>query len=342
MSDTPGWTSPDPSQQPSGAPAQQPPSEPGEHPYGAAPAPPPPASESTPGVIPLRPLGLGEILDGAISTIRAHWRVVLGMSAVIAVLMQLAAIPIAWWVLQETAAMPVITPETPPEEMTGFMVAVFGGGTAYFLLYLLANALLAGLVTVVIGKAVLGRPAPFNLVSSEIKPLALRLFGLALVVPLAIVAVAVVIVLVAVAAPPLGVILGIVAAVLVIRYAVLFSLAAPALVLEKGKVFGSLRRSRDLVRGSWWRVLGISLLAGLIAGVINAIIGLPFEYVGGGGSFTEIQGSLITYVIVSAIGTIIATTITAPFAAGVTSFLYIDQRMRREGLDIELARAAAA
>lgn len=87
MSDTPGWTSPDPSQQPSGAPAQQPPSEPGEHPYGAAPAPPPPASESTPGVIPLRPLGLGEILDGAISTIRAHWRVVLGMSAVIAVLM---------------------------------------------------------------------------------------------------------------------------------------------------------------------------------------------------------------------------------------------------------------
>jgi hypothetical protein len=342
MSDTPGWTSPDPGQQPQSTPAQPPAGAPGQQPYGAAPAPPPPPPEQTPGVIPLRPLGLGEILDGAISTIRAHWRVVLGMSAVVAVLMQLAAVPIAWWVLQESLAMQVITPETRPEEMTGLMVAAFGGGTAFFLLYLLANAFLAGLVTVVIGKAVLGRPAPLKLVWSEIKPLILRLFGLSLVVPLAIVAVFVVIVLIAVVAQPLGVILGIVAVVLVIRYAVLFSLATPALVLEKGKVFGSLRRSRDLVRGSWWRVLGISLLAGLIAGVINAIIGLPFEYVGGGGSFTEIQGSLITYVIVSAIGTIIATTITAPFAAGVTSFLYIDQRMRREGLDIELARAAAA
>lgn len=342
MSDTPGWTSPDPSQQPSSSPGQQPPGAAGEQPYGAPPAPPPPPSEPNPGVIPLRPLGLGEILDGAISTIRAHWRVVLGMSAVVAVLMQLAAVPIAWWVLQESLAMPVITQETRPEEMTGVMVAAFGGGAAYFLLYLLANALLAGLVTVVIGKAVLGQPAPFKLVWSEIKPLVPRLFGLSLVIPLAMIAVAVVIVLVALVAPPLGVLLGIVAAVFLIRYAVLFSLATPALVLEKGKVFGSLRRSRDLVRGSWWRVLGISLLAGLIAGVINAIIALPFEYVGGGGSFTEIQGSLITYVIVSAIGTIIASTITAPFAAGVSSFLYIDQRMRREGLDIELARAAAA
>lgn len=338
MSDTPGWTSPDPDQQP---PSQSSATTPA-GPPGAMPAPPSPPPESAPGIIPLRPLSLGEILDGSISTIRAHWRVVLGMSAVVAVLVQLAAIPIAWWVLQETLAMPVITPETTTEEMTGFMVATLGGSAAYLLLYLLATALLAGLVTTVIGKAVLGKQAPFKLVWSEVKPLVPRLFGLSLVIPLAMVAVAVVIVLIAAVIPPLGLVLGIVAVVFLIRYAVLFSLAAPALVLEKGRVFGSLRRSRDLVRGSWWRVLGISLLAGLIAGIINAIVVLPFEYVGSGGSFTEIKGSLIMYLIVSAVGTVIASTITAPFAAGVSSLLYVDQRMRREGLDIELARAAAA
>ena len=31
-----------------------------------------------------------------------------------------------------------------------------------------------------------------------------------------------------------------------------------------------------------------------------------------------------------------------PFSAGVTSLLYIDRRMRREGLDLELTRAAGA
>ena len=36
-----------------------------------------------PGVIPLRPLGVGEILDGAISYIRANPGVTLGLSAVV-------------------------------------------------------------------------------------------------------------------------------------------------------------------------------------------------------------------------------------------------------------------
>jgi hypothetical protein len=36
----------------------------------------------------------------------------------------------------------------------------------------------------------------------------------------------------------------------------------------------------------------------------------------------------------------VATTVTAPFSAGITGLLYFDQRIRREGLDIELARTA--
>ena len=33
-------------------------------------------------------------------------------------------------------------------------------------------------------------------------------------------------------------------------------------------------------------------------------------------------------------------TIVIPFTAGITALLYIDRRIRREALDIELARAA--
>ena len=44
-----------------------------------------PRPAAKPGVIPLRPLGVGEILDGAVSTMRAHWRTVLGISLTVAV-----------------------------------------------------------------------------------------------------------------------------------------------------------------------------------------------------------------------------------------------------------------
>ncbi len=44
--------------------------------------------------------------------------------------------------------------------------------------------------------------------------------------------------------------------------------------------------------------------------------------------------------VITGISSIVAATIVYPFWAGVTSLLYIDLRMRREGLDVELARAA--
>ncbi len=40
------------------------------------------------------------------------------------------------------------------------------------------------------------------------------------------------------------------------------------------------------------------------------------------------------------IGSVIGATLTMPVKAGVTVLLYIDQRIRREALDLELARAA--
>ena len=47
-----------------------------------------------------------------------------------------------------------------------------------------------------------------------------------------------------------------------------------------------------------------------------------------------------TFLIISGIGSVIGSMITFPISAGVTVLLYIDQRIRREALDLELARAA--
>jgi hypothetical protein len=44
--------------------------------------------------------------------------------------------------------------------------------------------------------------------------------------------------------------------------------------------------------------------------------------------------------IVGAIGSILAATVTRPISAGVNVLLYVDLRMRREGLDLTLRDAA--
>ena len=60
------------------------------------------------------------------------------------------------------------------------------------------------------------------------------------------------------------------------------------------------------------------------------------------GSSTEIGTISTLSLFGSTLGAIVGGTLTAPFTAAVTALLYIDRRMRIEGLDLELARAATA
>jgi hypothetical protein len=115
------------------------------------------------------------------------------------------------------------------------------------------------------------------------------------------------------------------------------SLAPCALVLEKIGVRESLRRSWALVKGDWWRVFGISLLTMVIAGFVTLLIQLPFELLGGGLNGDALAARALIF---SAIGGIVASTLIQPFSAGVRALLYVDRRMRAEGLDVALAAAA--
>lgn len=118
-------------------------------------------------------------------------------------------------------------------------------------------------------------------------------------------------------------------------------------MLEKTTVRKALARSSKLVKGSWWRIFGITVLTAVITFIVSGVIVFPLTLVGGlmfgGGLEGLADGSGATswgYLITTAIGGIIALAITLPIQAGVTVLLYVDQRIRREALDLELARAA--
>ncbi|CAM5691684.1 Membrane-anchored glycerophosphoryl diester phosphodiesterase (GDPDase) OS=Streptomyces violarus OX=67380 GN=FHS41_004042 PE=4 SV=1 [Streptomyces violarus] len=68
--------------------------------WGSAWGGPPPAAK--PGVIPLRPLGVGEILDGAVSTMRTYWRTVLGISLTVAVVTEIIVVLFQGFVLGDS------------------------------------------------------------------------------------------------------------------------------------------------------------------------------------------------------------------------------------------------
>ncbi|MGW0821582.1 glycerophosphoryl diester phosphodiesterase membrane domain-containing protein [Streptomyces sp. NPDC002845] len=317
---------------------------------------PPPAAK--PGVIPLRPLGVGEILDGAVSTMRTYWRTVLGISLTVAVVTQIAITLLQGFVLNDSAGTEALNdPNATLDELTSAMGSAMLSSAVLLLISLLGTIVATALLTTVTSRAVLGRSVTTAEAWRDARPQLLRLFGLTLLLPLiagAIITAGILPgILVAVAGGGDGgvvlmVLGGLAAFVVALWVMIRFSLASPALMLEKQSVFKAMGRSSKLVRGSWWRVFGIQLLATIIANIMASIIVIPFAFLAGALSGDGVTGFLNsttgdfgwTFLIVSGIGSVIGSMLTFPITAGVTVLLYIDQRIRREALDLDLARAA--
>ncbi|WP_449336529.1 DUF7544 domain-containing protein [Streptomyces kanasensis] len=307
-----------------------------------------------PGVIPLRPLGVGEILDGAVSTLRAHWRTVLGITLTVSAFVQLTQILLQRFVLPRQ---PQINAEASPSEQLeqlgeSLRVSMISAAPAT-LLGLMATFVTTALLTFVVSRSVLGRPVSFSDVWRDARPRLLPLLGLTLLVPLIVVAiVAVGIVpglLIGSGVGALLVFLGGLGAMLVTLWlTVRFSLSYSVLMLERQGVVASLRRSAKLVRGAWWRIFGILILTALLTIVVTMIVALPFgilAYAVDGDGISSLfsgGGEPIgwSFLIITGIGSVLASAIMYPISAGVAVLLYVDQRIRREALDLELARAA--
>ena len=70
------------------------------------------------GVIPLRPLGVGEILDGAVTTIRRNPGPMLGLSAIVAVLTQLLGLGVGYLLLRGAPAIESLEPTASPGDVS--------------------------------------------------------------------------------------------------------------------------------------------------------------------------------------------------------------------------------
>lgn len=118
-------------------------------------------------------------------------------------------------------------------------------------------------------------------------------------------------------------------------------LVPAGLMLEGGKFWATVARAWRLTRGSFWRLTGLYLLVWILTAVVSGIITVPGSMI----ASVVMDDPMLTSggaIAVSAVSQVIALTLTTVFSAGVVALAYIDARMRREGLDVELARAMQA
>ena len=302
-----------------------------------------------PGIIPLRPLTLSDIFNGAVGYIRANPKATLGLTAMVVVLMQIISLAVE---LGPLTAYSRIATQRPDELNWGVMGALMTSLAAGVLVTWLGGMLLSGMLTVIVGRAVFGSSITIGETWTKIRGRILPLLGLALVEAAIVAALVglVVVILAMVAAvgnPTAAVLLAfplvfLVIGVMVYLYTVV--LFAPVLiVLERLPVIDAIARSFALVRNSFWRVLGIRLLTFLVATVVADAVAAPFSIAGQlmlSGT-TSISAVLIGSTIAS-VGSAIGQIITAPFSAGVIVLLYTDRRMRAEAFDLVLQTGAAS
>lgn len=113
-----------------------------------------------------------------------------------------------------------------------------------------------------------------------------------------------------------------------IWFVVAASVAVPALMLEGVTGFSALRRSMSLTAGRWWATFGRLLVALVLYAIADVIIGLIANGLDSAFNVSNVTLYLIINGVISAIIVILL----SPFAAAVFNVIYIDLRVRKEGL----------
>ncbi|MFD6424312.1 hypothetical protein [Streptomyces sp. NPDC060198] len=325
-------------------------------------------------MIPLAPLRLSDILNGTFSAMGRYWKPLFGFAAAVygtAAVAFAAALLIAFSAVRDHVdgiRASADDTDVPWDDITPILVAFGVVALIGAVVAFVAVALVQAAVPTVLQGAVLGRPVTFRSVRQTALP-RLRamvgttlLTGLIAVIPVAlvIVAEASLIGIVLSDGNPHGAAVWLGLAVLLLLPAgplaiwlwVKFSLAPTAVVLEGQGPIGAMRRSSALVRGSWWRIFGISLLGYVMAGVASYLIQMPFSIAGTFSSAVTTQdlgddpnltSILVAVGSASAImvaGQLIGQVVVGTFPPLLLGMLYVDRRIRTENLAQDLANAA--
>lgn len=307
-----------------------------------------------PGAFPLRPLGLGDIYDAAFRIIRFNPKATVGAAVLITALSMVVPLAITA-ILSYTVGLAVndqgeIETTTRTSDFLSFLAAN-GPQLLSIMLSQIGVTLVTGMVVHVCRAAAVGRRLSLAEAWAATAGVRWRLVGLVSLLYLAFTVLLLgyvvlwVVVVMASGGPWPVVVWGLVTvpAYLALNlwlWVRVYYLSVPALMLERTGVFRAIGRNWELTRRAFWRTFGIALLTAVIAAIAGGLLGAPFAIVGAVGTVLAEDQAVLILVLTQAVVAVVQNAFTAPFSASVASMQYLDLRMRKEALDVELLREA--
>lgn len=316
---------------------------------------PPSHMDFRPGIIPLRPLPMNDVFGGVFRAVRGNVGATVGLAALTSLVFLVPFTALGAWVSSHEKSVSLeesVNSDT--AGLVGSLGSLIPSVGSWF-----STILLAGFLAYVIGQAVLGRKVSagetwrgtvrriWALIAATLLTSAIFLATLGVIVAI-----------------PVGLLVAggtagsdgtVAAGVALLLFAVLIAFVAmaflwtrlafvtPSLILENLSVGRAFARSWQLTGGNlFWRLFGIRLLAALVIGIIGGLITAPLAILGAGLAFTGIplDQMYIWQAVITGVSGVIAGAITTPITAGLDALLYVDHRIRREGLDVRLIQTA--
>ena len=312
-----------------------------------------------PGLIPLRPLDFGTILAAPYQALRRNPRPTFGVSLLIQGAILFLSLLVTGVVAYATLGRVDFAADSADSEalIAGAVGSIALSALIPAALSLPATAIMQGIVVLEVSRQSLGERLRFPRLWSMARGRIGALVGYSLLVAAAWLVVVGVFVAIAIALSLLGtggivaaVLLGILAALgITVTAAWLTAKLAfvPSIImLERRSIRSALSRSWILTRAAFWKVFGTILLVAVILSTATSLVTTPLQLLSSIGAVVLAPtGDETMITVVSIVGYVlllvailIVSAISLVVQSATTSLLYIDQRVRKEGLDLELAR----
>ena len=273
----------------------------------------------------LRPLGFGEILDVGIKLYLKNWRplilCVVGLVLPVQIITVLLLLSVAPDLLDPTET----SPRLDSDDGDALLAAQGVSALLQMLVYVIATAACFKAVS----DAYLGaEPSAKRSLAFAVKALPkFLLLGLLYVVVLGAIFGGLAL------AGPVALGIGILVLIVPLIYlSVAWSLTIPAMLFERTMPWTALQRSFRLVKGRWWPICGVIIvgvmLVSFLAGILQAVIQLVPAFLADGNEAVLAFSTVVAGTVGSAL--------TTPYTAAVIALLYFDQRVRKEGFDLEI------
>lgn len=325
-----------------------------------APAPGAWAPPPRPGLIPLRPLDFGTIFGTTFRVLRRNPRPVFGVGVGLTTLVTFIAGGVTTVVsLIGIDRITRAAPEDAEAIGLGTIALILVSALLTAALSVVVGAILQGVIAIEVSSAALGERLTFRQMWARGKGRWGALIGWSLLLTGALIAAIVIIVAIVIGMVAVGDVAGIVGGVIVglvggIGMTVLAAwlwtklvFVSHAVMLERLPLREAISRSWSLMRGRFWRSFGILLLMNVVVQTAASIVTAPISLAAGfasvlinpTGDIATDSSMLIGLNLLSLVIGAIVGAVGAVLLAAAATLLYVDARMRDEGLDLDLQRA---